>query len=344
MIELRDISEYLDSRIVDVYNNANEFSDQLITRATEYINRFLSNNGINAQHICFVAVGSVGRKEALAASDLDLIPICDNAGVFQQYGKLDTSLRSQLKDHLRLKVSEGSHLTRLSMLDEIASDKCIGGMDDSSSCLTKRILILTEGVCVGGALDLKKIRSEILNAYQKYSITSGRYILTLCNDLARYYRTLCIEYIAKINVEEKDWCTRNVKLRFSRKLWYFSNMLTTAALACEKTQEQKDYNTKLIEYFSVPPYLRFFSMLSSKQIPLGRGILEAYANYLDFMSKAENREVLSVIKHSDRYCLINGNPFPMLKANSDLLHNGFIQIIETMNFKTRQKILDWYFL
>jgi hypothetical protein len=78
---------------------------------------------------------------------------------------------------------------------------------------------------VSGSLEIEAIRRRILEAYAEER-TSGRHVLSFCNDIARYYNTLCIEYKAKIDEEGKDWCTRNMKLRHSRKLWYFSNILS----------------------------------------------------------------------------------------------------------------------
>ncbi len=338
------LNDYLDENSLNIYNRANRKCNRLLKDSQKIINNYFKENNINNCKICFIAVGSVGRSEALDASDLDILPVVVNDKSMESYKNYDKELRSIIENKLSIKVSEGKKLTKLTKLNDLICAKNIGGKRDSNSELTKRILILTEGREVCGNLNIYEIKRKLINSYQEHTITSGRFILTFCNDLARYYRTLCIDYKAKIDVEGKDWCTRNIKLRCTRKLWYFSNILTLVSLAYESNLEKDDYIDNLIKYFNLPPYIRLFKCLNENQYILGKQLLKCYALYLDFMSKEDNRLKLSKIKHEKRYHECDTNPFPFLKINSDMMHSSILQLIDSLNYKEKQKLLDWFLL
>jgi len=182
---------------------------------------FLIKKEINQDEICFVAIGSVGRYEALKASDLDILPIIKKKETLIEYKKYDNDLRNELGERLQIKISKGKDLTQCTLIDDIIDPSTIGDENDSSSALTKRVLTLTESTQICGGYDLNEVRNEILQIFARYERTSGKHVLSFCNDIARYYRTLFIEYKAKIDNRAKDWCTRNMKLQHSRKFWYF---------------------------------------------------------------------------------------------------------------------------
>ena len=231
-------------------------SRDMIQEAKRITDSFCQNNELDTAGVCFVVVGSVGRHEALEASDFDFIPVAEINDDLERYKPFDGQLREALSAGLGAKVSKGEDLTKAISVGELTEADCIGGSKDSSGALTKRILILTESQQVSGGLGINSIRRRILEAYAKEDRTSGRHVLSFCNDIARYYKTLCIEYKAKIDDEDKDWCTRNMKLRHSRKLWYFSNILSIAKVAEDHPLGSDDYVNAMLRMFDVPPVER----------------------------------------------------------------------------------------
>lgn len=184
------------------------------------------------------------------------------------------------------------------------------------------------------------MRRQILQAYGSQDRTSGRHSLSLCNDIARYYRTLCIEYKAKADEKDTDWCSRNLKLRHSRKVWYFANIIAIVKLAEDHPRGKEDYNDELLTIFEKPPIVRLGDALRQSQpIELGR-LLEAYSLFLEFMSNNDNRRALAIVPHESRYQLRADNPFPAMKFNSDLLHRHIVQIINCLPETTRQRVLQ----
>ena len=327
------------------FDAASEFCATLLKNSDRVITEFLDATGeVDINNICFVAVGSVGRDEALPESDLDLLPVCADEEVLECYERHDESIRESLHKALQIKVSRGSDLTRAISLESFSDPETIGGDKDNRSTLTQRLLVLTESRRAGGKLSLGNIRSKLLNAYANRERTSGSHVLSLCNDIGRYYRTLCIEYKAKVDVHEKDWCTRNMKLRHSRKFWYFSLIMSIVMLANTHLDGQDDYKKGLLDAFELPPALRLVNSISDKHSQLTGKILDRFAWFLEFMSDGARREALSKIDHGDRYKIDWNNPFPMLKLNSNALHSLISNLIQEQEAHVRQRIVDWFLL
>ena len=338
-------SSCINTRSQDTFDAASKFCNGLLEKSNRIIAESLNKiNKVHIDDICFAAVGSVGRDEALKASDLDLIPVCASDEVLRLYEPHDKSVRESLSEKLQIKVSAGSDLTKAISLDSLVTPETIGGNQDNSSALTKRLLVLTESKCAGGRLSLSSIREKLLAAYADNERTRGKHVLSLCNDVGRYYRTLCIEYKAKVDVEEKDWCTRNLKLRHSRKIWYFSSMMSIVALADTHPDGQDAYKEGLLRAFDLPPTLRLLNSISNEHKRLVGQILDRFAWFLDFMSDNSRRKALSQIDHDTRYEIDMNNPFPMMKLNSDVLHSEMSKLIQEQKAHIRQRIVDWFLL
>ena len=337
-----ELKRYLKKEDIAVYEEAQEWCDTKIAEAKRCIKLFQTTQQVDLNDICFVVVGSMGRSEALAASDLDLVPIARTRCALEQYESKDAQLRELLCEELKMKVSKGQHLTKADTIGSLIERESIGGDDDNSQNLTRRMLVLTEGRQVGGGFELRRVKEEILGAYEGDERSRGRHILSLCNDIARYYRTLCIEYKTKVDNDQDNWCTRNLKLRHSRKIWYFSCVALISKLAESHPLGDNEYRDRLLEAFEVSPVTRLVNVLGESQgSDLGR-LLETYSVFLRFMSQESHREHLSKVSHEGRYEYSIDNPFPMLKFNSDLLHRHIFDILEGMQRSTRQRVLDWF--
>jgi len=340
--EREQLKRTLGPRAYEVYKRADVFSEQRLQACREVVDAYLKSRHLPIEDICVIAVGSVGRREALEASDLDLVPILrlPTAG-FEEH---DAALRDEVRRQLGTKVSNGEQLTKFQTVDELTAVETIGGDEDDSPALTRRTLILTEGSMAGGAYDLGEVRRRVLAAYSDAERSRGRHVLSLCNDVARYYRTLCIEYQAKIDTTGKDWCTRNLKLRHSRKLWYFSTMLALARVSHEGGQSRELHVEKMLEAFERPPHLRLLGALGAEAAYPARAVLECYAWFLEFMAVPANRQSLANVTHEARYAVSPDNPFPAMKINSDLMHREMIRILDSVDRALRDRVLDWFLL
>lgn len=332
-------------RAAELFANATQYSVQVLHAAGSAIEGVLQRRELDPQKYCFIAVGSVGRLEAMECSDIDLIPVAEDEASLKKYEPHDPELRQAVMDALGgMKVSAGSDLTKAVSIESLCDPASIGGSLDSSSALTRRILIVTESQLVGGGLRLRGVREQVLRAYANAERTRGRHVLSFCNDIARYYRTLCIEYKAKVDTDNKDWCTRNLKLRHSRKFWYFANVASLATLAEKPFAGEQAYLDALLDVLELPPWRRLVQATGHRCAVPTRTILECLAYFLGVMAIREHRDALEKIPHEARYEIDVTNPFPALKVNSDLMHEAMITVIESVPSDVRRRIIDWFLL
>ncbi|MCI0460575.1 MAG: DUF294 nucleotidyltransferase-like domain-containing protein [Gemmataceae bacterium] len=338
------LKPHLKERAWGVLERIDQHCSHLIEQVTNHTTQYLADNSLPADDVCFVVVGSVGRQEALHASDIDFTPVLRTPDALKTFEPHDQPLRQQLRQALGIKVSQGEDLTKQTDLSALTAPESIGGSADDSGALTRRLLILTESRQAGGNLSVAEVRKQIMTAYAGAERTRGRHVLSLCNDLARYYRTLCIEYKAKADDPAKDWCTRNMKLRHSRKFWYFSAILSIVAIADRNPQGDEAYIEELLQAFEKPPFLRLFHAVEPQHRGLVGRILEPFAWFLDFMSEPTHRTALEKVEHKDRHRMALDNPFHAVRLNSHRLHQEMISLIDSLASHQRHRILDWFLL
>lgn len=337
------LEHHAPQRCHETFLKADRHCRDIVEKVSTISDAFIAEEGLAPEGIAIVLVGSVGRGEALAASDLDLLPITRAERDLSEYQ--EQRLRARIRQELEVAVSKGEELTKRCALDQLSDQASIGGTRDDSTSLTRRVLVLTESVRAGGALALAEIREAVLNAYASHE-ASGRHLLALCNDIARYYRTLCVDYKAKVDGEAKSWCSRNAKLRHSRKVWYTASILSLVA-AAERGSDKERTIRALLDEFSRPPYDRL-ARAAHKLNPASSAavaeVLSSYSWFLEFMSKPENRAALDEVQHEERYANDLTNPFPAVKFNSDVLHERIVALFDGLPRGHRDRVLRWFLL
>ncbi len=73
--DLKKLSRYVNGRSLSVYRRSFDYSQKQIEECKTAVSEYLRHEDLNPAEICVVIVGSVGRYEALSASDIDLIPV-----------------------------------------------------------------------------------------------------------------------------------------------------------------------------------------------------------------------------------------------------------------------------
>jgi hypothetical protein len=63
------LQQHLNERAWKVLDNARAYCERLISEVTQAVNGYLDEVFFDRADVCFVVVGSVGRFEALEASD-----------------------------------------------------------------------------------------------------------------------------------------------------------------------------------------------------------------------------------------------------------------------------------
>lgn len=210
-------------------------------RLTELRNRVSAlDRSAALENLVIFCAGSYAREEASEYSDIDLF--------FVYNGAADTDLMPRTNEiklfGTLIKIAsemnfpafsnDSQYLTTTTsteMLNHLGSPK-----DDAQNLFTIRMLMLLESKCVDGDAHYAAIQREIINSYYRdYPDHEASFQpWFLLNDIARFWKTLLLNYEHKRNQNDPDTDrtrqkVRNFKLKFSRMTTCFA---TIAALAC----------------------------------------------------------------------------------------------------------------
>jgi hypothetical protein len=109
--------------------------------------------------------------------------------------------------------------------------------------LTRRMLLLLESACIGRSDAYRRVVNNVLRRYIRedygwmHSRNPNDVPRFLQNDMARYWRTLAVDFAYKRRQRAgRGWGLRTAKLRLSRKLTYASGLLMCFDGALNSTQ------------------------------------------------------------------------------------------------------------
>lgn len=293
----------------------------------------------------WVVIGSLGRLEALDASDIDLVLLVP-AGMDPSDARisgLDKEIRKAVETKLQIKVSKGENLTSPTSAAAIADPQRIGGGNDSVQLLTKRVLLLTESQAVINSELRQTIRKAIFAAYFESLETKGKHMLSLINDVVRYYRTVCVDYKHNVDVEGKPWAIRNTKLRHSRKFWFFSCMLAMIAAAVKYNGHSADEAEKDVQdLFDKSPAERLALVLDRAALLQQQpDVFSYYDKFLGIIGDPTVRAKLGTVVHANRH---DSPDFRSLSENSDRLHRAMLELMAALPPNWNRHMLSHFLL
>lgn len=257
-----------------------------------------------------VVFGSLARFEETEKSDTDWTLLVDGQAN-PQHLRMAQDIRSRIPAEKK-PGSEGT-FGNLAFSHQILH--FIGGEDDTNANTTRRILLLLESHPIGNRRAWAAVRTNLLRRYLeedhglKSRLSKRAVPLFLLNDIARYWRTMVVDFAYKQREREyKGSALRSIKLGFSRKLIYASGLL--ACLACELQYPDKslfqDANLhpaieQLNLAFSQRPLdLIADSLLPYKDLhPSAARLFTAYDLFLGILSDEDQRNWLDSLPVED---------------------------------------------
>lgn len=339
---MEDKSMYDDYR--NIVSEAVNFSRGRMENVSRVIQKSEAGRKLESLGVALVVAGSLGRLESLSLSDIDLVTLCPSMPS-DEVKALDKAIRSELRRELGAEVSQGDNFTGPTFLVEVVSPSQIGGTCDNVNLLTKRACILTETRAVLNETFASEFRRKITREFLRTPEVRRRYFIPLIDEVVRYYRTLCIDYKSRVDYEGKPWALRYLKLRCSRKYWFFSLVLgfTSLIIRSEPVDDAGDNRLEelLLTLLDETPTVRIEKALALAGISLHQPLFAHYGLFLREMSHKETRENLRQLEYGRRH---DSPLFMTLKHNADHLHRSMVEIIESMPPMWRRHLLSRFLL
>ncbi|MDN5836909.1 MAG: DUF294 nucleotidyltransferase-like domain-containing protein [Nitrosospira sp.] len=246
--------------------------------------------------LTLAAAGSLGRMEALAHSDCDLIVILHddydrNADVV---GQIMQAIWTRLEAlDLRLPKSWGIFVEPASVADLTRKD-ALGDLNDSRAIFGKRLQCLLDSQPLFRPRQFEQLQRQILEWYATAFVNehADKPWTYLLNDLVRYYRSYAAWQQFELKVEHDDsWYIRNAKLRSSRLTMYAGLLF----LLGEASRQQADDKIGwLLDRLKLTPLERLVWVMDrypGQDRSITR-LLECYEVFLAAMNDAGTRQAL----------------------------------------------------
>lgn len=241
-----------------------------------------------------VLFGSWGRQELTGQSDNDWAVLVDGA---EREGVRPPP--EQVKDLLggdeRKPGAQGVFGCTIfgqNLVERIGLD------DDDNKNLTRRILLLLESVPILNEESVTRCWNAVLKGYLDDSVKGYRPPRFLLNDVIRYWRTICVDFVGKERAGAGEkWALRNLKLRLSRKALFAGGLLP--ALLCHR-YAATDMRAFLVEILRQPSIDRLaWAFLELDAPDAGVRAVGAYDRFIGLLDNRDAREELERVPRDE---------------------------------------------
>jgi predicted nucleotidyltransferase len=256
-----------------------------------------------------VVFGSLARREFTSGSDVDYTLLIDGQAN-RAHWDAALNIKDAIEQTEKSYGREGTFGGTASSYDLIHK---IGGDDDTNRNTTQRILLLLESTPLGRADAHRRVRRAILDRYIHedhgwvYSSNPLGVPRFLQNDIARYWRTVAVDFAYKRRDRGgKGWALRTAKLRLSRKLTYAAGLV--ACFQCSELQAGNGdvdqgagrRGVKMVEALEgilvhTPLEILGSAYLRFQKLDAARRLFEAYDGFLAMLDDEESREHLDTL-------------------------------------------------
>jgi hypothetical protein len=331
-----DISEFSNLRQASVE------SRDVLARAADGVKKT-----VGGLHDCIsvLIVGSYGRLEArTAVSDLEWLLVFDERHVApEEAACFQANVAATLATVVgREKLSIGKTFGTICSLDALCTN--VGGVADSNQTLTYRVLALTEGRPLYTTPSYELMLERLAHVYGA-THTAGHRLLSLATDVARYWRTLRIDYKHKVDEEKKPWAIRSIKLRAVRRFAYLSSAMHFVAHGPrEKGTEEISVGAvkAFMSRMPLPPTERLieaWGRFGGDEAPL-RTVLSRYDKISGALADPSVRQHLDKLDSNQR----SDKTYSELRADVQALHSEMATLALATPDLHRMELIEMFLL
>jgi len=198
------------------------------------------------------------------------------------------------------------------------------GLDaDDNRNLTRRILLLLESQPIANDSVHRACLERVLDGYLDHSIKPYKPPRFLLNDVIRYWRTICVDFVGKERQGTGEkWALRNLKLQTSRKVLFAGGLLPI--LLCHR-HDAGDMRSFLLEQLSMPPVDRLAAaFIANDAVDAGARALGAYDRWVAMLNDAAVREELNRLARSE---VANSDVYGEGHRLAGELENGLLALL-----------------
>jgi hypothetical protein len=242
---------------------------------------------------CVALFGSWGRYELTEHSDDDWAILIDGPRRADTR-PLSSDVEGALGVEGREPGSQGIFGTSVSC-DHLVERIGLDGDDNKN--LTRRMLLLLESSAVVNDSAHLACRARVLDGYLDHSVKDYRPPRFLLNDLIRYWRTICVDFVGKEREGAgQKWALRNLKLGLSRKALFAGGLLPV--LLCHRLAAA-DIRSVLSDAFAMPSLDRIArSFLELDAVDAGVRAVRAYDRFIGLLGDPEARAQLEQLSRA----------------------------------------------
>lgn len=285
----------MEYKLKKMIKESKEFTDKKLSEIRQKLEEALSKSKYK-ENITLITTGSYGRGEASSESDLDWFIIFDkDLDPSECIPDEIKSISNIISGAIKKNSGDSKTFGEEAIVKFSDMQKNIGGQNDTNANLTRRMLFILEGTWLYGESRFELYRKTLLEKYIKQN-SSDQLPRFLLNDLIRYYRTIATDFEFKTEESRKSWGLRNIKLRYSRKLLYFSGLIVIAEIS-NKSRDEKI--TMANDLFKMKTIERI-NHIGKEHIETNK-IIKNYENFLLEISQPETRLSLEKVKKENRF-------------------------------------------
>ncbi len=272
---------------------------------------------------CLTLFGSWGRWELTQHSDADWAILVNGAERNGVHPAL-TDVKQTIGTEARTPGTQGVFGTTV-FCDHLVER--IGLDADDNKNLTRRMLLLLESVAVANESAHRACRERVLAGYLDESVKDYRPPRFFLNDLIRYWRTICVDFVGKEREGTgQKWALRNLKLGTSRKVLFAGGLLPILLCHRYRSPDISPFLTTALERPSIDRIAWAFMELEA--VDAGIRAIGAYDRFLGMLGDGAIREELERISRSEAR---NSDAFEEGSRLGDELEQGLLALL----FETR---------